>query len=113
MTIETSYASGEGWAIRVTDNGFGVSEEDRERIFSLFESSKGARGTGLGLPVSDKILREHGGRIEIEDADPPPGACFVLRLPDIEKNAAVSANSQTVALEPRDGSQDPENSSLP
>lgn len=102
VTIETGYSAGEGWAIRVSDNGFGVSAEDRERIFSLFESSKGARGTGLGLPVSDKILREHGGRIEIEDSVPPPGASFVLRLPDLEKDAAAAANSQTVSLEPPD-----------
>ena len=98
VTIETGFSKSDGWSIRVTDNGFGVSAEDRERIFSLFESSKGARGTGLGLPVSDKILREHGGRIEIEDADPPPGACFVLRLPPAESVPAGTATNQTVTL---------------
>ncbi len=97
VTIETAYAATTGWIIRVTDNGYGVSPQDRERIFSLFESSKGARGTGLGLPVSDKILREHGGRIEIEDAATPPGACFVLHLPPEPQRPEAT---QTNAIHP-------------
>ena len=67
--------------IDVIDNGPGVAEEDRERIFSLFESRKGARGTGLGLPVSAKIMREHGGDIQILDSKSSGGTCFRLRLP--------------------------------
>jgi two-component system NtrC family sensor kinase len=54
--------------IHVIDNGSGIAEEDQARIFSPFESTKGARGTGLGLPVSQKILREHGGDISIESS---------------------------------------------
>ncbi len=54
---------------------------DREKIFSLFESRKGMRGTGLGLPVSAKIMREHGGDIQITDAKTGQGTCFRLRLP--------------------------------
>ena len=45
----------------VADNGEGIPPEDLKKIFSVFESRKGSRGTGLGLPVSQKILREHGG----------------------------------------------------
>jgi len=44
--------------IVVADNGEGIAEEDIQRIFSVFESKKGSRGTGLGLPVSQKIMRE-------------------------------------------------------
>ncbi len=51
--------------IEVQDNGPGIPEEDRVKIFAPFESNKGSRGTGLGLPVSQKILREHGGTIAI------------------------------------------------
>ena len=47
----------------VEDNGIGIPPEDIENIFSLFVSHKGSRGTGLGLPVSEKIVKEHGGRI--------------------------------------------------
>ncbi len=67
-------------AVCVTDNGEGISEEDAERIFSPFESKKGARGTGLGLPVSRKILREHGGDVEL-DSTPGHGTTFILRWP--------------------------------
>jgi len=51
--------------IWVRDEGGGIEAEDRDKIFSLFESSKGGRGTGLGLPVSKKIMQEHGGDIEL------------------------------------------------
>jgi signal transduction histidine kinase len=67
-------------AVCVTDNGEGIEAEDRERIFSPFESKKGARGTGLGLPVSRKILREHGGDIDV-DSTPGHGTTFILRWP--------------------------------
>lgn len=83
VAVSTRFSSAEGWMVSVTDNGPGIAPEDREKIFSLFESRKGARGTGLGLPVSDKIMREHGGRIEIAaPADAQQrGTCFVLTLP--------------------------------
>jgi two-component system, NtrC family, sensor kinase len=80
--VRTLFDPQEGWFIEVIDNGPGVAPEDREKIFSLFESKKGMRGTGLGLPVCDKIMREHGGRVEIDD---PPmgsqGSVFRLVLP--------------------------------
>ncbi|MCU0878869.1 MAG: ATP-binding protein, partial [Pirellulaceae bacterium] len=66
--------------ILVCDNGEGIPPEDLERIFSVFESKKGARGTGLGLPVSQKILREHGGDIRVEST-PGVGSRFTLELP--------------------------------
>ena len=49
--------------IVVEDNGEGISPEDLTKIFSVFESRKGSRGTGLGLPVSQKIMHEHEGDI--------------------------------------------------
>ncbi len=67
-------------AICVSDNGEGIATEDRERIFSPFESKKGARGTGLGLPVSRKILREHGGDVDV-DSTPGHGTTFILHWP--------------------------------
>jgi signal transduction histidine kinase len=66
--------------IIVTDNGEGISPDDVKRIFSVFESRKGARGTGLGLPVSQKIMREHGGDIRVEST-PGQGSKFTLELP--------------------------------
>ena len=66
----------------VTDNGEGILPDDIKRIFSLFESRKGARGTGLGLPVSQKILREHGGEIVVEST-PGRGSSFILEIPAV------------------------------
>jgi signal transduction histidine kinase/pSer/pThr/pTyr-binding forkhead associated (FHA) protein len=79
--VRTNYHPTAGWTIDVIDNGPGVAPEDREKIFSLFESRKGMRGTGLGLPVSAKIMREHGGEIEIIQPDDVSGTCFRLSLP--------------------------------
>jgi signal transduction histidine kinase/pSer/pThr/pTyr-binding forkhead associated (FHA) protein len=78
--VTVSVTSADGFAeLRVTDNGPGIPPEKREEVFKPFVSSKGSRGTGLGLPVSRKTLREHGGDVRIEDAD-GGGAVFVLRL---------------------------------
>ena len=76
-----AYDDLDGWTVDVVDNGPGVAEEDREKIFSMFESRKGMRGTGLGLPVSAKIMREHGGVIEVRDGEHGTGICFRLKLP--------------------------------
>ena len=67
-------------AVCVSDNGEGIAAQDRDRIFSPFESKKGARGTGLGLPVSRKILREHGGDVDV-DSTPGHGTTFILHWP--------------------------------
>lgn len=52
--------------LTVEDNGPGVPREKMEEIFKPFVSSKGNRGTGLGLPVSRKLAREHGGDLTLE-----------------------------------------------
>jgi two-component system NtrC family sensor kinase len=74
--------------IVVADNGEGIAEEDQKRIFSVFESKKGSRGTGLGLPVSQKIMREHGGDIRVEST-PGAGSRFILELPALTPEPAL------------------------
>lgn len=84
VIVETGYlAETETLWVAVTDNGPGISEEQQRKLFSLFESTKGARGTGLGLAVSQKILREHGGEITVESR-PGQGAKFTLAWPHSE-----------------------------
>lgn len=68
--------------LSIEDNGEGIAAENLERIFSVFESKKGARGTGLGLPVSRKILREHGGDVLVA-SQPGQGTRFTLRWPGL------------------------------
>jgi len=64
----------------VEDNGPGVPEEDIERIFEPFYSSKGSRGTGLGLAVTRKIVAEHSGHVEVLRGA-RGGALFRILLP--------------------------------
>jgi len=64
----------------VSDNGAGMKPETVAEIFNLFVSTKGSRGTGLGLTVSRKILREHGGDIRAA-SEPGRGSRFVLEFP--------------------------------
>lgn len=66
--------------VMVRDNGPGIEEEHLPKIFAPFESSKGARGTGLGLPVSRKVLREHGGDITVKSSI-GSGTTFTLTWP--------------------------------
>ena len=71
----------EGWAhIVVLDNGPGIPAHQANEIFKPFVSTKGSRGTGLGLPVSRKILREHGGDIVLS-SQVNVGSKFTLKLP--------------------------------
>jgi signal transduction histidine kinase len=64
----------------VIDNGPGIPAEKLESIFEPFVSTKGSRGTGLGLPVSRKIVREHGGDILVQSVV-EKGSKFTIRLP--------------------------------
>jgi len=68
--------------VEIEDNGRGIEEAELSRLFQLFESSKGFKGTGLGLAVSQKILQEHGGTITVRTR-PGVGTCFRLEWPFI------------------------------
>ncbi len=79
--VTVTVRAADGFAeIAVADNGPGVPADKREEVFKPFVSTKGTRGTGLGLPAARKALREHGGDVLIHDG-PTGGAVFVLRLP--------------------------------
>jgi len=96
VVVETQYDAKEvAVRVRVTDNGIGIEKDDLERIFSVFVSRKGGRGTGLGLPVSQKILQEHGGRIRVE-SQPGQGSCFTLEFPATTANACAGEHSPAV-----------------
>lgn len=70
----------EGAYIDVTDTGPGIPEEVMARLPEAFLSTKGGSGTGLGLVCAYKIVREHGGRIDVEST-PGNGATFRVFLP--------------------------------
>jgi PAS domain S-box-containing protein len=64
----------------VTDNGMGMDDETQSKLFSSFFSTKGGKGTGLGLLVTKKIVEEHGGSITFSSR-PGLGTTFILSLP--------------------------------
>lgn len=75
----------EGVALSVSDDGPGVDEALRERIFEAFFTTKPeGEGTGLGLSISRSIAEAHGGRIEVTEAE-SGGAVFTLLLPHATK----------------------------
>ena len=79
--------SEDGVAVEVTvsDTGYGLTDEIRERLFLPFYSTK-HRGTGLGLSIAAKIVQEHGGSIRAE-SNSPKGARFLLRIPLLDTSA--------------------------
>lgn len=87
VLLQTGYdAEKNAVFVAVTDNGPGIPAAILPTIFNIFESTKGARGTGIGLAVSQKIIREHGGDITVEST-PGDGARFTLQWPVIEEDA--------------------------
>ena len=77
--------AGDCWEVRVEDDGPGIPENERQRIFEPFFSTRPAgEGTGLGLAVVSSVMKEHGGRVEIGDSD--LGGCRMsLYLPKEDK----------------------------
>ena len=69
----------------IKDNGIGMDRETRESLFTLFFSSKGNKGTGLGLFIADKIIDQHDGKIAVESR-PGQGSTFTVTIPGSVKN---------------------------
>ena len=90
--------------VTVVDNGPGMSPETLADIFTLFVSTKGARGTGLGLTVSRKILREHGGDIRATSTV-GSGSSFTLEFPLQLPSAEGQATTATAEPAPPAGSE--------
>ncbi len=66
-------------ALRFEDNGVGIPEANLERIFRPFVTTR-PKGTGLGLPIVQKIVDHHGGRVEVQ-SQVGQGTCFTVWLP--------------------------------
>lgn len=67
-------------SITMVDNGCGIEREHLPKIFQPFFSAKKAKGMGLGLPISDRIIKNHGGMISVE-SEPGVGTIFKIHLP--------------------------------
>ena len=90
VRVEVTVALSEAWVeLRVDDNGPGVAEAQRERVFEPYHTTR-AQGTGLGLAIVKKIVLDHGGEVRVEPS-PLGGARFVVRLPRfIEASASAT-----------------------
>jgi signal transduction histidine kinase len=85
IALETSIEEDDA-VIRVRDNGTGMTESVRQRCLEPFFSTKGERGTGLGLSMVYGIIERHRGKLEIESA-PGQGTTFIIRLPIADTSA--------------------------
>ncbi len=64
----------------INDNGSGMDEEQKKQLFSIFSSSKGLKGTGLGLFITHEVIKKHNGSISVE-SEPGKGTCFSIKIP--------------------------------
>ena len=85
--------------IAVTDQGVGIPEEDRERVFERFFRVDQARsrhtgGTGLGLSIVKHVVQNHGGDVRVW-SQPGHGSTFTLRLPEATPAAAASLGAES------------------
>ena len=80
--VEAGAAPGGGdWVVvEVADQGTGIPAEARDKVFDLLFSTKGSKGTGLGLALTKKIIEEHGGTVGFE-TEMGVGTTFFVRLP--------------------------------
>jgi len=78
--------------ISVEDNGLGMTSEQLKRLFTVFYSTKGIKGTGLGLFIADQIIRQHGGDIVVESSL-GRGSRFCVRLPRKPQPPAASGEN--------------------
>lgn len=78
--------------LRVVDNGAGMAAATKRQLFEPFHSTKGQRGTGLGLVVTKKIVDEHGGTIKVESRK-GKGTTFTITLPSNVEAMPASADT--------------------
>jgi signal transduction histidine kinase len=71
----------------ILDNGVGMDAGTQDKLFTPFFSSKGDKGTGLGLFIANKIVEQHGGEISVSSA-PGRGSLFRVSLPAVSRAAA-------------------------
>ena len=95
---ESSNARRAGARVVLADNGVGISPENRRRLFEPFVTTKGERGTGLGLWVSNGIVKKHEGSIRFHSSTRTgrSGTCFSVFLPDRVSAPGIAANASVL-----------------
>jgi PAS domain S-box-containing protein len=80
VDLKTAFEKDNVIKFEIRDNGVGMDEEVIKKLFTSFFSTKGHRGTGLGLMVTRKLIEEHRGTIDVE-SEPGKGTTVIVRLP--------------------------------
>jgi PAS domain S-box-containing protein len=81
VTVKTERPRSGGVRLIISDNGTGMDEKTQKKLFTDFFTTKGYKGTGLGLPVTKKIVEEHGGELTFKSTL-GQGTTFALMLPE-------------------------------
>lgn len=81
IVIGTSVSSDRNLVISVADNGCGIPESNKEKVLDLFFTTKGSRGTGLGLAMVQKFVEKSGGRLTFESEE-GEGSIFTMIFPN-------------------------------
>lgn len=89
---------GDDLVFEVADNGCGIDQEVKAKVFTTFFTTKGGKGTGLGLLTTRKIVQEHGGKLEIASL-PGQGSTFRIRLPRSRLKALAASAASGAADE--------------
>ncbi len=113
VTLRTEYdAVKHRLYIHVLDNGSGISEQNMKLLFQPFHSTKGYKGTGLGLVVTQKVAKEHGGSVSV-DSNGGKGAKFTIALAtnieDIPESADTMGQQLAKPIEQDPAPLPPEN----
>jgi signal transduction histidine kinase len=98
VEVRITAADADWVQVGITDNGIGITPEQRDRIFEAFArvEQEGYQGTGLGLAICQRIVQRHGGTITVDGATAGPGTVFAFTLPRTE--AAYEESQRAQAL---------------
>ena len=96
--IEAAPIDGGQVAIEVSDSGGGIDPNDLDKIFQPFFSAKKGKGIGLGLSITERIIKNHGGTIAVQ-SEPGRGTTFMIRLPLAREIASGIDGNHSQAIE--------------
>ena len=109
ITVE-GHIEGSNARISVSDNGKGWPKDNRQRLLEPYMTTR-EKGTGLGLAIVAKIIEQHGGIVELIDAEPDPagrvGACVTFTLPLQAPIKTSAAEAMTEAVSPDAQQEEP------
>jgi signal transduction histidine kinase/ActR/RegA family two-component response regulator len=96
ITITAARGAEDALVLRVQDDGPGIPDEIRPRVFDPFYTTKGERGTGLGLGLCQQIVERHGGDIRL-DSTPAAGTSVTVALPACDEESLSQEHGEQAA----------------